>query len=325
MNQDHPSTVDITGTDDDVTDAGERVTPDDPSFVFYAHLSIYAFAKPYAVGKRVLDAGCGTGYGSHYLLEHGASYVEGVDYSPKAIEFSQRRHSATNLRFQVVDVCKKLAFEDASFDVIFSSSAMEHFPDVDSFLREATRILSQQGVLIAAVPPITTAGMLEGNLANPYHINNLTPLGWFTKLGRFFHTVHGYCHWVKPEWVGEDGMPKDITLGAQETSIRETDFTFEETPMEQLNSITENITAIFVAKQPRTNPLPAAVDENDMPGEWNVDEIRARAKAARERKMRKARVLLNYASAPQNYRRVFHILRTEGLPGLKKRLRFILR
>lgn len=282
MSEDHPSTVDLTDTDDDVTDEGERVTPDYPYWGFYAHLSIYAFAKPFAVGNRVLDAGSGTGYGTHYLLEHGASYVKGVDYSSKAIDFCRKRYSGDSLHFEVMDVGKPMAFEDASFNMIFSSNAMEHFSNIDSFLQEASRVLSDQGVLIAAVPPITTAGLLEANLSNLYHINNLTPRGWFTKLGRFFHAVHGYRHWVKSEWIGEDGQPKYMTLSAEETSIRETDFTFEEIPIETLNSIPENITAVFVAKQPRATPLPSTADESHIPRAWNVKEIRARIKAKQE-------------------------------------------
>lgn len=248
-----------------MTDKGERVTPDSRDWGFYAHLSIYLFAAQFVADRRVLDAGCGTGYGSFYLAKQRAKYVEGVDYSSKAIAFSRKRYAAGNLRFQVMDLCRKLAFEDASFDVIFSSNVMEHLTVVDSFLQESCRVLTREGLLIAAVPPITTAGMLEGNLANPYHVNNLMPLGWFTKLGRFFHTVQGYRHWVKPERVAEDGTPKDMTLSAEEVSIREADFTFEEMSLEPLNSCTHNITAVFIARKPREGPLPARPEESALP------------------------------------------------------------
>jgi SAM-dependent methyltransferase len=263
--------------EEDVTDKSgespERVSPDSPNWGFYAHLSIYTFAVPFAVGRNGLDAGCGTGYGTSYLVEHGARYVVGVDHSSKAIKYCRARYSRDNLRFQMLDLNQKLLFEDAFFDVIFTSNTMEHLTDVDEFLEETTRILAKEGVLIAAVPPVVTSGMLKANLANPYHINNLTPRGWFTKLGRFFEIVQGYRHWVKREWMGEDGMPRDMTLSAEETEIRETDFTFEEMPIEQLNSLTHNITEIFVAKKPRTNPLPPTPKEKELPEMLSVNVI----------------------------------------------------
>ena len=78
--------------DENITDNGERVVPEDNNFCFHAHLSIYNFAKPYAHGKRVLDAGCGTGYGSFHLLSQGkAKSVHGIDLSEKAIGFCRSR------------------------------------------------------------------------------------------------------------------------------------------------------------------------------------------------------------------------------------------
>ena len=47
--------------------------------LFVAHQSIYTFAIPYATGAVVLDAGCGTGYGSRLLADAGAGRVLGLD------------------------------------------------------------------------------------------------------------------------------------------------------------------------------------------------------------------------------------------------------
>jgi 2-polyprenyl-3-methyl-5-hydroxy-6-metoxy-1,4-benzoquinol methylase len=66
----------------DVGNCGERVVADDKNFSYYAHLSIYDFARPFAAGRHVLDAGCGTGYGSFFLASYGASEVTAVDASP---------------------------------------------------------------------------------------------------------------------------------------------------------------------------------------------------------------------------------------------------
>src|SRR4030043_1547903 len=51
----------------DVPYTGERVVPAYKNDCFYAHLSIYNFAKEFVKNKIVLDAGCGSGYGTYYL------------------------------------------------------------------------------------------------------------------------------------------------------------------------------------------------------------------------------------------------------------------
>ena len=58
-------------SDAELTNAGERMIVGNISG-YWAHLSIYHFALPFARGRRVLDAGCGAGYGAAYLARHGA-------------------------------------------------------------------------------------------------------------------------------------------------------------------------------------------------------------------------------------------------------------
>ncbi len=52
---------------------GERVIPGQVNDDLWAeHISRYAFAARFAAGKRVLDIGCGTGYGTAELAQHAA-------------------------------------------------------------------------------------------------------------------------------------------------------------------------------------------------------------------------------------------------------------
>jgi GT2 family glycosyltransferase/SAM-dependent methyltransferase len=274
----HPPGTGGTEAAEDVTDNGERVTPDRADWGYYAHLSIYSFATGFTAGKRVLDAGCGTGYGSHYLLTQGAEHVEAIDYSERAIAFCRRRYPEVGLHFEAMDLCGELRLKDSDFDVAFSSNVMEHLASPDGFLAHLIRILRPGGIFIMAVPPIVTQGMLEANLKNPYHIANHTPLAWSTKLKRYFQAISGYRHWVKDAWKGDNEAPKGIGLPPSETSIRETDFTFEEMPIAKLNALTANITAVFVARDPRTNPLDPEADEGAFPEEWDIQGILARAR-----------------------------------------------
>jgi 2-polyprenyl-3-methyl-5-hydroxy-6-metoxy-1,4-benzoquinol methylase len=64
---------------------GERVVPGKtPPFLVLEHLVRYRFAAPFSDGLRVLDVGCGTGYGTD-MLASTASLTIGVDSDPEAI------------------------------------------------------------------------------------------------------------------------------------------------------------------------------------------------------------------------------------------------
>ena len=79
---------------------GERIIPgqvDDD--LMNEHLARYAFAVRLARGKRVLDVGCGAGYGSAELARAALS-VTGADVAPEALEFAREHFALPNLRFE---------------------------------------------------------------------------------------------------------------------------------------------------------------------------------------------------------------------------------
>jgi 2-polyprenyl-3-methyl-5-hydroxy-6-metoxy-1,4-benzoquinol methylase len=116
---------------------------------------VYKFAAQFATGKRVLDVGSGTGYGSDYLADFAAS-VTGIDISRSAIRLSKRRYSRPD--FRVMDV-HTLAFPDARFDFIVSTENFEHLSDQAAHLRELRRVLAPGGMAPIATPnPEVTGG-----------------------------------------------------------------------------------------------------------------------------------------------------------------------
>lgn len=237
----------------DVTDGGERVVHLYPNSCFYAHLSIYYFALPFARNGRVLDAGSGTGYGASYLADHGARFVEAIDVSAKAIAFSREHFQRLNLRFQVMDLEKIAGFAGQPFDLVFTSNVLEHLFDVPAFFRAAWQLLKPEGTIVVAVPPITNDPLKLANLANLYHLNIWSPRQWHHVLQQFFADVQCYRHgFEKP------GIALDFGDTPAQSMVKEEDFLFERIALEEFYT-RGTCTALFVARQPRAaDEVPAA-------------------------------------------------------------------
>lgn len=129
----------------------ERIVPDEtePGIVAL-HLKRYEFARPYCVGKHVLDAGCGAGYGSAFLGEAARSVV-GVDVSGEAIDYARARYGGGNVEFAVGDL-QQLESADAEFEAVVAFEVIEHLPHPERFVAEARRVLKPDGVLVVSTP-----------------------------------------------------------------------------------------------------------------------------------------------------------------------------
>ena len=118
----------------------ERVVPNDNKtrFLFQEHSLRYLFASQFVKSKTVLDAACGTGYGTSMMLDAGAKKVVGIDNSVETIEYCKKNYKKDNLEFQTED-CEKINL-DAIFDVVISFETIEHLKNQDAFVSEVKRI-----------------------------------------------------------------------------------------------------------------------------------------------------------------------------------------
>jgi SAM-dependent methyltransferase len=115
-----------------------------PFTALYERPALRAMLPPVA-GRRVLDAGCGTGRASVWLAEQGAEVV-GVDISPEMLRVAREDVPAGS--FHVGDLADPLPFEDGSFDVVVSSLVMHYLRDWVPTLRELRRVLRPDGVVV---------------------------------------------------------------------------------------------------------------------------------------------------------------------------------
>ena len=168
---------------------GERLVPGLVDInLYHEHLSRYLYAVQFAQDKRVLDAGCGTGYGSEELSRVAES-VLAVDVSGEAIEYAREHHSRPNVQF-VQGLCTDVAAEDGSFDVVTAFEVIEHLSDWPQFLRECSRLLVPGGVLLVSTPNRSYYAETRETVGpNPFHVREFDYVEFGEELGKVFGHV----------------------------------------------------------------------------------------------------------------------------------------
>src|SRR5260370_23887635 len=168
---------------------GERVIPGQVNDDLWSeHVARYAFARRFADGGRVLDAGSGTGYGAAELAQSAASVV-GLEIDPDAVEYAHSNYPIPNLTFQAGS-CTAMPFAAQSFDLIVAFEVIEHLAEYGKFLDECARVLSPQGLLIVSSPNkkyYETSRAQTG--PNPYHQHEFEPEEFQSELSRCFPQV----------------------------------------------------------------------------------------------------------------------------------------
>lgn len=107
-----------------------------------------------AKDKKVLDAGCGSGFFSKYFCDKGAK-VFSLDYSDEALQIARQ---ITNEKTEVLkkDLLKKNICEEIHerFDLIFTDGLFEHFSveEQDIIYSNLFSLLSFDGVIATFVP-----------------------------------------------------------------------------------------------------------------------------------------------------------------------------
>lgn len=111
--------------------------------------------------KQILDAGCGNGRYSRFLLRHadGAATITGFDLSPGMLARARKRLSSSRVAHATADLTK-LPFGDGQFDAIVCGWVLEHLPDPRPGLRELARVLRPGGKLLLLSTEDTLTGAM---------------------------------------------------------------------------------------------------------------------------------------------------------------------
>jgi ubiquinone/menaquinone biosynthesis C-methylase UbiE len=168
---------------------GERVIPGQVNDDLWSeHIARYAYARRYAEGRRALDAGCGTGYGSAELAQS-AIAVTSLDVSAEAIAFARSTYPIPGLRF-VVSSCAAMPFSQNAFDLVVAFEVIEHLPHHRSFLQECARVLTHHGLFIVSSPNKRYYAESRAKTGpNPYHVHEFEAREFVEELSGVFQNV----------------------------------------------------------------------------------------------------------------------------------------
>jgi SAM-dependent methyltransferase len=172
------------------------------------HLARYRWAAQLATHQRVLDAGCGVGYGSVILAEAGASDVVGVDIGA-AVVAAASAADRPGLRFEQGDIAQLPAAE-GSFDVVVCFEVIEHVENPDAVLDEFVRVVAPGGLVVVSSP--NRDAYVPGN---PHHHVEFTPSEfWATLANRWRHVRLLRQH----NWIGS-AVFEDEVAAAEDASL----------------------------------------------------------------------------------------------------------
>jgi ubiquinone/menaquinone biosynthesis C-methylase UbiE len=114
------------------------------------HLSAYEEVAKIARGKKVLEIGCNTGYGTK-LLSQVCRRIVGVDLSPNALRTAAAKYCGANVDYLLVDGMK-LPFRDGEFELVISFQVIEHIRNYETYLSELKRVLGADGIAVFTTP-----------------------------------------------------------------------------------------------------------------------------------------------------------------------------
>lgn len=128
----------------------------------------------------ILDIGCGTGLNASRLIDMG-HMVTGVDISPVAID----RFAKLPAEGFVMDISRKMTFDDAVFDAVYASEVIEHLVDTKAFLAEVMRVLKPNGCLYLSTPnsafwgyrALAMSGHSPSDVQHPGHVRFFSKKG----------------------------------------------------------------------------------------------------------------------------------------------------
>lgn len=97
--------------------------------------------------SKILDVGCGEGRTLTYFREIGFNNLIGIDTSISALKLCEGRGFKISKDVFIMDA-SNTTFKDNEFDLVFAEGFLEHFKNVEPFVKEISRVCKKYILLI---------------------------------------------------------------------------------------------------------------------------------------------------------------------------------
>ncbi len=137
-------------------DTSERLIPGRESsarqyLLYLRHRFMYEYARErLPAAPRVVDVGCGAGYGAP-ILSSGVRELVGLDVDEEGLRYARTHFAAPRCSFRSYDGVR-IPYEDGRFDAALCFQVIEHVRDDRRFAAELARVLAPQGQLFLTTP-----------------------------------------------------------------------------------------------------------------------------------------------------------------------------
>lgn len=156
---------------------------------------------PAVSGRRVVDLGCGFGWASRWMREHGAASVLGLDLSENMISRAKADTDDSKIEYRIADL-ETVTLPEAAFDLAYSALTFHYIRDFGRLVRTIHRALAPGGDLVFTIEhPIFMAAVHPHWIAdedgrktwpvNRYSIEGERRTDWFAKGVIKYHRTIG--------------------------------------------------------------------------------------------------------------------------------------
>lgn len=175
-------------------ETGERILPkkfesSEEYLIFLRHLYTYKFigeglkwGKREKEKKKVLEIGCGEGYGTNFLSKY--ADVIGIDIDEESIDHAKKKYGFFFFKFDGI----KIPYNNNSFDIVVSLQVIEHVKDVQGYLREIKRVLKDKGIFYVSTPN-KEIRLDKGKIWNKFHFREYYADELRNELNKFFNNI----------------------------------------------------------------------------------------------------------------------------------------